>query len=90
MSIAEGVRPAPLLYEVRESGVAILTFNRPERMNSWGGPMIAEFYRHIDLAEADPRVRVIVITGEREVMEIVRRNTTSAREWARLKKKAGL
>ena len=63
MSIAEGVRPAPLLYEVRESGVAILTFNRPERMNSWGGPMIAEFYRHIDLAEADPRVRVIVITG---------------------------
>jgi enoyl-CoA hydratase/carnithine racemase len=32
-------------------------------MNSWGGNMVAEFYRHIDLAEADPRVRVIVITG---------------------------
>ena len=63
MSVAEDVRPAPLLYEVRDSGVAILTFNRPERMNSWGGNMVAEFYRHIDLAEADPRVRVIVITG---------------------------
>ncbi len=63
MSVAEDVRPAPLLYEVRDSGVAILTFNRPERMNSWGGNMVAEFYRHIDLAEADPRVRVVVITG---------------------------
>ena len=53
MSVAEDVRPAPLLYEVRESGVAIPTFNRPERMNSWGGAMVSEFYRHIDLAAAD-------------------------------------
>ena len=51
----------------------------------------------VRLNEIDPLLapgrivqRVIVITGEREVMEIVRRNTTSAREWARLKKKAGL
>jgi len=63
MSVAEEVRPAPLLYEVRDSGVAILTFNRPERMNAWGGSMVSEFYRHIDIAEADPQVRVIVITG---------------------------
>lgn len=48
-------------------------------------------------AEKDPlRVpgrilqRIVVITAESRVIEIIRRDTTSAREWARLKKKAGL
>ena len=27
----------PVLYEVCDSGVAVMTFNRPERMNAWGG-----------------------------------------------------
>jgi enoyl-CoA hydratase/carnithine racemase len=53
-----------VLYDARESGVAIVTFNRPERMNAWGDPMSTEFYRCIDAAEADPGVRVIVITGK--------------------------
>ena len=30
--------------------------------DSWGAGTWSEFYRHIDLAEADPQVRVIVIT----------------------------
>ncbi|MBI3213065.1 MAG: enoyl-CoA hydratase [Mycobacterium sp.] len=52
-----------VLYEVRDSGVAVLTFNRPERMNAWGGELAAGFYAGIAAAEADPDVRVIVITG---------------------------
>lgn len=52
-----------VLYGVRDSGVAVVTFNRPERMNAWGDPMSSEFYRCIEIAEADPGVRVIVITG---------------------------
>lgn len=52
-----------VLYEVRDSGVAVLTFNRPERMNAWGGALASGFYAHIEAAEADPDVRVIVITG---------------------------
>ncbi|WP_199254256.1 enoyl-CoA hydratase [Mycolicibacterium mengxianglii] len=52
-----------VLYEVRDSGVAVLTFNRPERMNAWGGALASGFYAHIEAAEADPAVRVIVITG---------------------------
>ncbi|MET0900530.1 MAG: enoyl-CoA hydratase [Mycobacterium sp.] len=55
--------PEAVLYEVRDSGVAVLTFNRPERMNAWGGALAAGFYAHIEAAEADPDVRVIVITG---------------------------
>ena len=54
---------SPVLYEVRDSGVAILTLNRPERMNGWGGGLAAGFYASLDRAEADPHVRAVVITG---------------------------
>lgn len=65
MSVADdrAVEEQAVLYEVRHSGVAVLTFNRPERMNAWGGALAAGFYAHIEAAEADPDVRVIVITG---------------------------
>ncbi|PND56456.1 enoyl-CoA hydratase [Mycobacterium sp. ENV421] len=53
----------PVLYEVLDSGVAVLTFNRPERMNGWGGGLAAGFYAGMDAADADPDVRAIVVTG---------------------------
>jgi enoyl-CoA hydratase/carnithine racemase len=52
-----------VLYELRDSGVAVLTLNRPERMNAWGGGLAAALYAHFDTAEADPAVRAIVLTG---------------------------
>jgi enoyl-CoA hydratase/carnithine racemase len=54
---------SPVLYDARDSGVAVVTLNRPERLNAWGGWLAAEFYRCLDRAEADPVVRVIVMTG---------------------------
>jgi enoyl-CoA hydratase/carnithine racemase len=54
----------PVLYEVRDSGVAVLTLNRPERMNGWGGGLATAFYERLDDAEADPAVRAIVVTGK--------------------------
>ncbi|MBM3717634.1 MAG: enoyl-CoA hydratase [Actinobacteria bacterium] len=51
------------LYEFREPGVAVITFNRPERLNAWTGRMGNEYFSHIDTAVADPMVRVIVVTG---------------------------
>jgi enoyl-CoA hydratase/carnithine racemase len=53
-----------VLYEVRDTGVAVVTFNRPERMNAWGQGLSTGFYRCIEQAEADPSVRVIVVTGK--------------------------
>lgn len=53
----------PVLYEVRDSGVAVVTLNRPERMNAWGAAIVAPFYARMDEAESDPAVRVIVLTG---------------------------
>jgi enoyl-CoA hydratase/carnithine racemase len=54
----------PVLFERGDSGVAVLTLNRPERMNAWGGGLAGAFYRCLDRAEADPDVRVIVLTGK--------------------------
>ena len=52
-----------MLYEFLDSGVAVLTLNRPERMNGWGGGLATKFYSRLDQAEADPDVRAIVVTG---------------------------
>jgi enoyl-CoA hydratase/carnithine racemase len=54
---------APVLYDAHDSGVAVVTLNRPERMNAWGGGLAVAFYECMDRAEADPDVRVIVLTG---------------------------
>ena len=51
------------LYEVVDPGVAVITFNRPERLNAWTGRMGDEYFANIDRAVADPSVRVIVVTG---------------------------
>jgi enoyl-CoA hydratase/carnithine racemase len=51
------------LYEVREPGIGLITFNRPDRLNAWTGRMGHEYFEAIDQAVADPNVRVIVITG---------------------------
>jgi enoyl-CoA hydratase/carnithine racemase len=51
-----------LLYEV-DDRVAVLTFNRAQRMNALGQTLIAEIKDALAKADADPEVRVIVITG---------------------------
>jgi enoyl-CoA hydratase/carnithine racemase len=53
----------PVLFELRDGGVAVLTLNRPERMNGWGGGLAKMFYSLLDRTEADPAVRAVVVTG---------------------------
>lgn len=43
--------------------VATITLNRPHRLNAWTGRMHAEYRWALAQAEADPAVRVIVVTG---------------------------
>jgi len=50
------------LYDVADR-VAVLTFNRPDRMNGMIGNMEVAFYERLRQAEADDDVRVIVVTG---------------------------
>jgi len=52
-----------VLYEVRDPGIALLTLNRPERLNAWNGQMAGRYFELLDQAAADPAVKVIVVTG---------------------------
>lgn len=51
-----------LLYEVK-GRVAVLTLNRPDRLNAWTGAMEKSMKRAMAAAVADDDVRVIVLTG---------------------------
>jgi enoyl-CoA hydratase/carnithine racemase len=51
-----------VLYEVSE-GVATLTLNRPDRLNTISGPMLGQLTQLLVKANEDPAVRVVVLTG---------------------------
>lgn len=55
-------RSEEVLYEVGD-GIATLTLNRPERLNTISGPMLARLTQLLIKANEDPAVRVIVLTG---------------------------
>lgn len=59
---AEPSAEPPVLYEV-DDGVALITLNRPERLNAWNAELGTAYHDFLDKAEADPEVRVIVVTG---------------------------
>ena len=51
-----------VIYE-KEDGIATLTLNRPDKLNSWIPPMRVETRKCIEDAETDPDVRVLIVTG---------------------------
>ena len=51
-----------VLYEVRDR-VALLTLNRPDRLNAWNDEMHVRCFDLLDDAAADPGVGAIVVTG---------------------------
>jgi enoyl-CoA hydratase len=52
-----------LTVERSEAGLAVLTLNRPEAMNALSRQLRQELADAIDSLEADPQVRVLIITG---------------------------
>ncbi|MCP4753072.1 MAG: crotonase/enoyl-CoA hydratase family protein [Proteobacteria bacterium] len=51
-----------ILYEV-DDRVALITLNRPDRLNAWTVIMMQELISAFDMADKDDEVRVIVVTG---------------------------
>lgn len=49
-------------YETAD-GVALVTLDRPDRLNAWTSRMEQEYRWAVDQADDDPDVRVIVVTG---------------------------
>ena len=56
------VTSAEVLYEVADH-IATITLNRPERMNTISHRMLNELTGHLVAADADPDVRVVILTG---------------------------
>jgi 2-(1,2-epoxy-1,2-dihydrophenyl)acetyl-CoA isomerase len=52
-----------LRYEVT-GGLARLTLNRPDHMNGMTNQMVREAHDALEVASADPTIRVLVLTGE--------------------------
>lgn len=52
-----------VVYEKNPSGVAVVTLNRPEALNTLGGDLLSEFGSALRETSADPDVRVVAITG---------------------------
>jgi enoyl-CoA hydratase/carnithine racemase len=51
-----------ILYDISD-GVAVITLNRPDRLNAWTRGMAGEVMEAAHRAEGDDNVRVIVLTG---------------------------
>ncbi|MSV60297.1 MAG: enoyl-CoA hydratase, partial [Actinobacteria bacterium] len=44
-------------------GVALLTLNRPDRLNAWNGELSERYFTLMDECVANDEVRVLVVTG---------------------------
>ena len=49
-------------YEVKNA-IALVTLNRPERLNAWTKTMMEELMRAADMADSDDDVRAVIVTG---------------------------
>lgn len=50
-------------FETPRPAVAVLTFNRPDKLNALSTPLLQEFEDHLKCIEQDPLLRVLIITG---------------------------
>jgi enoyl-CoA hydratase len=55
--------PGPLVLSERRGAVALLTLNRPDKLNAINVPVIEALDAALDAAEADDAVRAIVVAG---------------------------
>lgn len=61
--MSDGLSGLQTVQFSNESGVAVLTLNRPHRANALTQPMLDEIDTVLDAVEADDRVRVLVLRG---------------------------
>ncbi|MEW6440601.1 MAG: enoyl-CoA hydratase [bacterium] len=53
----------PVLFELDDHGIALITLNRPERRNALNQELLARLYDAIDEVAANPSIRVAILTG---------------------------
>ena len=52
-----------VIYETKD-GIAYITINRPKKLNALNSPTMNELIEAFSLAESDPQLRVVILTGE--------------------------
>lgn len=52
-----------LLFDVTDGGIAVITLNRPEKLNAMDAAMRAEFHSLTDTLYNDEAIKVVVFTG---------------------------
>jgi len=57
------VTEGPVLLDIGADGVAVITLNAPERRNGWSPEMERRYFDALELADQEPRVRVVLLTG---------------------------
>ena len=62
MTVQTKIEDPEVLYEMN-GAIAVVTLNRPARMNTISGPMLNQLTQHLLAAEADPAVRAVILTG---------------------------
>jgi enoyl-CoA hydratase/carnithine racemase len=62
-AIMDGTSAADEVLYTVEGHIAVITLNRPERMNTISVPMLDALARLLLQADADPQVRVVILTG---------------------------
>ena len=53
-----------LIYELKEDGILWIRFNRPRSLNAVNRTFARELREAVEQAEADPDVKVVILTGE--------------------------
>ncbi|MGA3016642.1 MAG: enoyl-CoA hydratase-related protein [Bryobacteraceae bacterium] len=80
-----------ILFEVDPSGVALVTVNRPEKLNALSGAVIAELHQAFDRIAGERDIRAAILTGAGEkafvagadIQELAALSGLQAREFAR-------
>jgi enoyl-CoA hydratase len=57
-------RPPTVVCERRDDGVAVISFNRPEKLNAWAWGPTHDLCAIADQLRFDPTVRAVVLRGE--------------------------
>ncbi|HEX6659934.1 MAG TPA: enoyl-CoA hydratase/isomerase family protein, partial [Ilumatobacter sp.] len=59
-----------LRYQDMEDGVGVLELHRPERRNAWTVRMAAELHEALTAIDAEPDIRVLIITGAADTFSV--------------------
>src|SRR5947208_6522674 len=80
-----------ILFEADEDGIALVTVNRPDKLNALSGAVVVELQSAFERIADDPRIRAAILTGAgqkafvagADINELAALSVFEARQYAR-------